>query len=225
MPVQIIAHRGASGERHENSMAAFHRAVETGADGIELDIHATRDGAFAVHHDPVIPGLGAIGTLRAADVVRHRLPNGEPVPLLPEVLTLAEAVDLRIEVKALDVRHDAALLELLAAAPDPRRCTVHGFDHRIVRRLGGRAPELRTGILLVARVLDPVAELAASGASALWQEWSQIDEELVTAVHQSGRAVIAWTVDEPAELMRLIAMGVDAVCTNVPARARALAVP
>ncbi len=203
-------------------MAAFHRAIELGADGIELDVHVTRDGAFAVHHDPDIPGLGPIASHRAREIVQHRLPTGEPVPLLPEVITLAEAVDLWIEVKALGAHHDDALLRLIAAAPEPRRCAVHSFDHRIVRRLGQRAPGLRTGALLVARLNDPVRELEASGAAALWQEWSQIDDELVAEVHASGRMLIAWTVDAPGDLERLGALGVDGLCTNVPGRARAL---
>ena len=58
MAIQVIAHRGASADALENSLAAFRRAVALGADGIELDVHSTLDGAFVVHHDPVVPAVG-----------------------------------------------------------------------------------------------------------------------------------------------------------------------
>ena len=83
---RIIAHRGASGYEYENSLAAFRRAVMLDADGVELDVHATRDGAFVVHHDRELPDVGAIPLLSLAEVRAARLRNGERVPLLSEVL-------------------------------------------------------------------------------------------------------------------------------------------
>ena len=226
MPIQVIAHRGASGLEYENSRAAFRRALALGADAIELDVHATLDGAFAVHHDPTLPGGGAIAELRARDVTSHRLPNGEAVPLLGEVLELIGAAEVWIEVKQMDERFDAALLDVLRAAPRPERCALHSFDHRIVARLGRKDPGRRLGALLTAYLLDPVRELEASGADTLWQERQMIDQELVDRIHASGRRIIAWTVDEPAELSRLAAMGVDGLCGNFPDRTRrALALP
>src|SRR6476660_9622179 len=170
MPIQVIAHRGASGLEHENSRAAFRRAVTLGADAIELDVHATLDGAFVVHHDPTLPGAGAIASLSARDVAALRLPNGEPVPLLADVLEFTESVDLWIEVKALGEQLDDALLELLRGAPRPERCAIHSFDHRIVARLGPKDPGRRRGALLAAYLVDPIAALVAAGADTLWQE-------------------------------------------------------
>ena len=226
MPTQVIAHRGASGVEHENTRAAFRRALELGADAIELDVHPTLDGAFAVHHDPTLRGAGAIAGLRARDVTTHRLPNGETVPLLGEVLELTGSAEVWIEVKEMGERFDAALLGVLRAAPAPERCAVHSFDHRIVARLGRKDPGRRLGALLTAYLLDPIGELEASGAGTLWQEHQLIDQELVDRIHASGRRIIAWTVDEPADLSRLAALGVDGLCGNFPDRIRrALARP
>lgn len=219
MFTRVIAHRGASGERHENSLAAFRRAVEVGADGIELDVHPTRDGAFAVHHDAVIPGAGAIADLSAREVTAARLPNGEPVPLLDEALAQAASLDVWVELKALDRRLDAALVGLLRAGPAPARYAVHSFDHRIIQRLSTRYAELRCGALATAYLMDPVRELADAGASVLWQEWNLIDQALADRVHDSGRSLIAWTVNASEDLVRLARLGVDGVCTNFPDRA------
>lgn len=220
MPIQVIAHRGASGLEYENSRAAFRRALALGADAIELDIHATLDGAFAVHHDPILPEAGPIADLPARDVTARRLPNGEQVPLLDEVLELTGSAELWIEVKALDQRFDDALLEVLRGSPWPERCAVHGFDHRIVARLSRKDPGRRFGALLAAYLIDPVAELAAAGADTLWQEHQLIDQALVDRVHESGRRIIAWTVNDAADVARLAALGVDGICGNFPDRMR-----
>ena len=84
----VIAHRGASGYEYENSRAAFRRAVMLDADGVELDLHATLDGALVVHHDPEIPGAGPIALLTRAEARQVRIPNGETLPLLSEILDL-----------------------------------------------------------------------------------------------------------------------------------------
>jgi glycerophosphoryl diester phosphodiesterase len=219
MAPQVIAHRGASAAAPENSLAAFRQAVALGADGIELDVHASADGALVVHHDPRLAGGDAIAELTLGAIRASKLPNGEPIPTLEEALQAAAPADVWVELKALDPAHDASLLERLRRAPHPDRCAVHSFDHRIVRRLSARHPELRCGALLAAYVMDPVRELTDSGASVLWQEWNLIDQRLVDRVHESGRTVIAWTVDGASDLGRLAAMGVDGLCTNFPDRA------
>ena len=215
----VLAHRGASGYEYENSRAAFRRAVALDADGAELDVHATRDGAIVVHHDPELPA-GRIATLSFDEARECQLPNGESVPLLAEVLEILGDREAWIEVKSLPPPHDASLLTVLASAPNPSRCAVHSFDHRIVRRLGKRQPALRTGVLLSAYVLDPIAVMESAGASVLWQEWHLIDEDLVNLAHASDREVIAWTVNEIGEMERLASMGVDGICGNYPDRVR-----
>lgn len=220
MPIQVIAHRGASGVEYENSRAAFRRALALGADAIELDVHATLDGAFVIHHDPILPEAGPIAELHARDVTARRLPNGEQIPLLGEVLELTGSAELWIEVKALDERFDDALREVLRGSLRPERCAIHAFDHRIVARLNRKDPGLRLGVLLAAYLIDPVAELAATGAGTLWQEHQLIDQDLVDRIHESGRRIVAWTVNEAAEVSRLAALGVDGICGNFPDQIR-----
>jgi glycerophosphoryl diester phosphodiesterase len=183
-------------------------------------VHATRDGALVVHHDPALPGKGTIARLSLADVRGARLPNGEPPPVLSEVLDLLGDHDAWVELKTLPEEHDDALLAALDAGPAPGRYAVHSFDHRIVRRLGARAPALRRGILLSAYVVNPDEVMRSAGATVLWQEWTQIDEALVNQVHDLGGEVIAWTVNETGDLERLARMGVDGLCGNYPDRIR-----
>jgi glycerophosphoryl diester phosphodiesterase len=218
--MHIIAHRGASGYEYENSRAAFRRAVMLDSDGVELDVHATQDGALVVHHDPDLPGVGPIATLTRAEVRQIRIRNGETLPLLEEVLDLLGEHDAWIEVKSLPPAHDEALLGILDAGPAPHRYAVHSFDHRIIRRLGEVRPALARGILLSAYLDDPVGALVSVGATTLWQEWQQVDQALVESVHAAGCRIIAWTVNEVGDLERLVRLGVDGLCSNYPDRIR-----
>ncbi len=215
-----IAHRGASGHAHENSPSAFRRAVELGADGVELDIHATSDGVLLVHHDPEVPGIGAIATRPAAAFAAYRLPNGEAIPTLPEALDILRGLDVWVELKTLPAQRDDELLRLLDTGPTPERYAVHAFDHRIIARLGERRPELRRGILLASYLLDNLAVLRGAGADTLWMEAHLIDDTLVEDLHQSGFQLVAWTANEEPEIRRLAALGVDGICGNFPDRIR-----
>jgi glycerophosphoryl diester phosphodiesterase len=190
------------------------------ADGIELDVHATCDGGLVVHHDVDIPGCGNIGRLTLAEARQIRIRNGEPLPLLSEVLELVGEREVWIEVKTLPEEHDRRLLAVMDAGPSPDRYAVHSFDHRIVRRLGETRPELRRGVLLSAYLDDPVAALRAVGATTLWQEWLQVDRDLIRRVHDAGGQVIAWTVNEIGDLERLARLGIDGLCGNYPDRIR-----
>jgi glycerophosphoryl diester phosphodiesterase len=221
----VIAHRGASGYEYENSRAAFRRAVMLDADGIELDVHATRDGGIVVHHDPDIPGVGPIAQLSLAEARKTRIRNGEPLPLLTEILALMGERDVWVEIKSLPAAHDQQLLDVLSSGPAPARYAIHSFDHRIVDRLGEARPSLRRGILLSAYLKDPVAVMRAVGATALWQEWQLVDQELVNLVHDSGGELIAWTVNELGDLDRMVRLGVDGLCGNYPDRIRVAIAP
>jgi glycerophosphoryl diester phosphodiesterase len=221
----VIAHRGASGYEYENSRAAFRRAIMLDADGVELDVHATRDGAIVVHHDPEIPGYGPIAQLSLAEARQIRIRNGEILPLLSEILDLVGNREVWVEVKSLPPVYDQQLLDILDLGPAPERYAVHSFDHRIVYRLGEKRPSLRRGILLTAYLREPVSVMRAVGATTLWQEWHLVDQELVNQVHDAESTVIAWTVNELGDLDRMVRLGVDGLCGNYPDRIRVAIAP
>jgi glycerophosphoryl diester phosphodiesterase len=214
---EIIAHRGASRERPENTLAAFARAAELGADGVELDVHLTADGILVVHHDAVpseapSPGLSgrAIPTLTANELRTFRV-GGEPIPTLAEVqAALPPKIALYCELKG---EHTAAAaVAMLAAARSA--VAVHAFDHRQVAEARRLAPSLPRGVLEASYHVDTTASLLSVAARDLWEYWEMIDRPLVDAVHAIGGRVIAWTVNDPAAMLRLAGMGVDALCTD-----------
>ncbi len=216
-----ISHRGLRHAAPENSIPAFTAAIEAGAEAIELDVHGSADGILFVHHDanpaPLEngePGPLAFADLTSAEISVMRLAGGVAIPTLDEVV---EAVDGRagifIEVKAAQIEEATArCLKRHIGRID--ELAVHSFDHRIVRRLAGLLPSVRTGILQVSYLVDSCAAMRLAGASDLWQQVDFIDAALVSGVHACSGRVVAWTANTEAQWERLEALNVDAICTD-----------
>jgi len=215
----VIAHRGASSIALENSLAAFRAAAGQGADGVELDVHATIDGEIVVHHDPSVLGL-PIAQARWRDLATVPLANGEPIPTLAQALDVLGKLKVFVEVKVLDPRWDDRLLAVLDRGPNPSGYAVHSFAFHVVRRLGQKRPALPRGVLSEVATRNPKQTLEDASAQTLWQERTTLDEALVETVRGLGAGIIAWTVDEPDDMQRFTRWGVDGICTNHPERAR-----
>lgn len=187
---------------------------------MELDVHATLDGELVVHHDPSIMGR-PIAQARMRDLSPLRLKNGEPLPTLAQALeVIGPKLKVFVEVKVLDPHWDDRLLETLDQGPNPAGYAVHSFAFHVVRRLGQKRPALPRGILSEVATRSPQQTLEDASAQTLWQERSTLDEQLVNTVHDLGAGIIAWTVDDPADLERFVRWSVDGICTNHPERAR-----
>ena len=217
----VIAHRGASRERSENTLPAFLRALDQGVQGIELDVHATRDHFVVVHHDAVprakAPSKALMGRpiadLTLAELREFKVSTDVGIPTLEEVLTaVGDRAEVFIEIKGRHIER-----QVVACVGDHgARYAIHCFDHRVVKRVRKLAPEIRTGILLASYLVESDAAMTAAGALDLWQQWEFIDEQLVADVHSIGGRVIAWTVNDKAKARELVRIRVDGLCTDLP---------
>jgi len=225
----VIAHRGASGERPENTLAAYQLAVEQGADMIEVDLHRTRDGAVVITHDEELAGLGGRGEIADATLAEVRALDaggGERVPTLAELLDgYGQRIALNLELKR-GTRAEYAELEAetLAALQSRSlldRVLFSSFYDPVLHRLRGLAPSARIGLLISRRHPERAIERAkAVGAEALHPDVTLVTRALVDDAHAAGLAVYSYTVDEPAEMERLLRLGVDGLFTNFPDRMR-----
>ena len=219
-PMAVHAHRGspdaALGVR-ENTLEAFFRARQLGADGVELDVRMTRDGALAVHHDAVIAGIGPICDLEAA-----QLP--EFVPLLPVVLDACVGLTVNIEIKNLpgepgfDPEECLAreVVEVVAAAGLTSSVVVSSFWPDTLVAVRDASPEMATG-LLVARWFEPaeaVGAATARGCTALHPSIDLVSGPLVAEAHDAGLSVAAWTINDPDRIRAMGEFGVDTVITD-----------
>ena len=134
------------------------RAIELGAEAIELDVHGTSDGTVVVHHDPTVnaPDLAtrAIAGLSYTELRNFRLDEGVEIPTLAAVLdAVGTDATVYVEIKAPSIEP----LVVRIIREHNARCAVHSFDHRIVKTVKSIFPAVRTGVLQVARHVDPVA--------------------------------------------------------------------
>jgi glycerophosphoryl diester phosphodiesterase len=226
----LIGHRGAPRERPENTLPSFLRALEQQADGIELDVHCTKDRVVVVHHDEIpraTPPSGRLAGMRIDALTFDEL-QGFSVRGLALISTLAEALavikgraDVFIELKGAGIERE--VVDVIRASIAPARCAVHSFDHAQVARARALAPEIRGGILFDRPVADPAAAMRASNALDVWPSREHVSEELVRAVHDAGGRVIPWTVNDASQAVALAALGVDGLCTDfLPALRTAL---
>jgi glycerophosphoryl diester phosphodiesterase len=214
-----IAHRGAPREYPENTLPSFARAIELGADGIELDAHATRDGVVVVHHDPVPRATAAdrrlvgraIADLTHDELRAFSVAPGVGIPTLAEVLSLVGgAAVVYVELKGAGIERQ--VIDVIRESP--AQCAVHSFDHAAVARAKTLAPEIRRGLLFSRRPRDPVVAMEGAGALDAWPEWPLVDQDFVTSVRRIGGSVIAWTVNDAAAARHLTSIGVDGLCTD-----------
>ena len=220
MSPEIIAHRGASHERPENTLAAFTRAAELGADAVELDVHLSSDGRLVVHHDPTVQGSflpKAIRSLTFADLREFGV-RGEPIPTLDEVITaIGGRLRIYCELKGAGTADAAAAL----LAPLGNGAAVHSFDHRMIAEAARVAPELPRGVLETSYHRDTGFPMRDVGARDLWQHEALIDAEMISLVHAAGGRVLAWTVNDPDRARELTRIGIDGLCTDDVAATRA----
>ncbi len=230
-----MAHRGFSRDGLENSMAAFRAAVELGFRHLETDVHTTADGVLLLFHDEtldrVTDGRGRISELPAEAVARARIGGVEPIPLFEELATAFPDVRLNLDVKDWNsVDALAAAIEryglhdrvLIASFSDRRRRAVLKQLSRPAAGSAGivsNALFVLLGPVLPASLLRLTAGRALRGVQALQVPVSYgavpvVTPGFVRRAHRHGLQVHVWTVNDPAEMHRLLDLGVDGIVTD-----------
>jgi len=230
----ILAHRGASHQAPENTLAAFRLAAEMGADGIEFDVQLCKDGEAVVIHnftlDETTDGKGRVKDLTLAELQTLDAGGwyatefaGERIPTLAQVLhELGPRLLLNIELKAAGPFSDGLEVEVVRLVEDTHmahRVIISSFNPAALWRVRRLNRNMATGLLyapdmpryLRGRWLQPLARPAA-----LHPRWDMIDEQAVAAAHRQGLAMRPWTCDDPVGMRRLISWRVDAIITNCP---------
>lgn len=240
----VIAHRGASGVAPENTLAAFRRAAEIGASFIETDLHLSRDARLVALHDETLDrttnGSGPVAakTLedlrrldagawfrgQAADGASGKF-AGERIPTIEEVLAFGREHDLGLylEIKAQGASGaEHAVVGAVRAANEVGRTVVLSFDPGVIARVRKYEPLLMTGLLFSERLPDVVTKAVGAGARQLLPRADRVTPELVEEAHGNDLKVVAWTVDDPTQMKRLMAAGVDGIITDYPGELMAM---
>lgn len=239
----ILAHRGASAEAPENTLAAFDLAQRQGADGIELDVRLSADGVPVVIHDARLErtttGTGRVETLTARELRRldagswfnKRHPararvrfRGLRIPLLSETLSWVKDrgclayVELKRERNG-NTGFEEKVLKVIHGAGVAASVVVISFDPEVL----GRVRNLHDGIALgldCTRALAAVRRAQAAGAQVVLPLGALVTGPFVRRAHAQGLRVVPWGAETPRAWRRLLASGVDALITNRPAALR-----
>jgi glycerophosphoryl diester phosphodiesterase len=231
----IIAHRGASAHAPENTLEAFQRAVELGAPFIETDLHLTRDARLVAIHDRVLQrttnGVGAVREHTLAELRRldaglwfDRKFGGQRIPTLEEVLAFGREHDVAFY---LEIKYEAdwgmhrVLVAAIQAAGAPAGTVVISFDPGALAAVRELDASITTGLLSERSGGDLVKMALEVGARQICPRHDTVTRELVDGAHAENLHVATWTVNEPADMLAMIALGVDGVMTDVPDRLRA----
>jgi glycerophosphoryl diester phosphodiesterase len=232
----VIAHRGASGERPENTLSAYALAIEQGADMIEIDLHRSLDGVVMIHHDAELARLGGEGAIEDRTAAELALLNAspgaavhEPIPTLLDVLeAFGDRIEFNLEIKVdrsgapYGGLEETVLAELEARGLLPRML-LSSFSDAVLERVRALSSRARLGVLVAPRAPRRILERARQvQAEAVHPHTALVTANLVRRAHAEGLRIYPYTEDDPGRLNRLLDLGVDGVITNHPARLRRL---
>ena len=230
---KVWAHRGASGYVPENTLDAFQKAVEMGADGIELDVQMTKDGELVVIHDETIDrvsdGKGWVKDYTYAELKKFNFNKTHPeyereeIPTLEQVYLLIKPTNLMInvEIKTGIVFYpeiEERVLELTESLGMSDRVVYSSFNHYTIQKIKKLKPEAETGMLYedgIVNAVDYACDILKADAlhPADFNVWYP---EFLDQCRKRNRRVHVWTVNDEQQMRTFCEAGVDAIITNYP---------
>src|SRR4029077_10981618 len=208
----VIAHRGASGNAPENTLAAFRKAVALGATFIETDLQLSRDARFLAIHDATVNrttnGQGAVHEMTLADLRKLDAGSwfgsefaGERLPTLEEILEFSKKNDVVFYLEIKPGRSwggEHALVGALRESGEIPRAVVISFDPSVVLNLRKIEPTLMTGLLFDGQIEKPIRKAVEVGARQLVARGDLVTPALLAEARKSDVQVVCWTVNHPA---------------------------
>ena len=228
----VVAHRGASAYRPENTLASYKEAIRLGAKVAETDVHMSSDGHVVIIHDPTTDRTTGVAhvvsdttwaELRTLDAGSWFAPEfkGEPLPELGELLDLTHHKIVQI----IEIKAGAGVVDAVRTTIDARgmrpEVIIFSFDASAVAEARRQMPDVPGVYLLEAAsgdkyTPDDVARVAATGANAAGFSAARLNPETVKAAHDAGYPVFVWTVNEPTKALEARDLGADLIITNAP---------
>jgi glycerophosphoryl diester phosphodiesterase len=243
---QLFGHRGASGEAPENTRVSFERALAQGVPYLEMDCHASADGEIVIHHDDTLDrttdAQGPIRARRFAELLQidagHGFSadagrshpfrgHGVRVPRLVDVLRAFPEARINLEVKQADPPIAEEVVRLIRRERAERRVLLAAEDEAILAKLRALDPGTALG-----SSLEDVVQFVRAGAEGRLSSFEPrghalqvpthalgrplVTREFVEMAHERGLLVHVWTINERAEMRRLLELGVDGLMSDFP---------
>ncbi len=213
-----IGHRGARAYEPENTLRSFRRAIELGADAVELDVRKTRDNEIVVIHNADVnkttDGSGAVNELTLEEIKRFVTEKGEQVPTLEEVLdSVGKLVKLLVELKENGIEEQ--VIDLIRKKRLTENVIIVSFHEDTLRKVRELSDEVATGLIYV-RHKNPIQAALELKAEYLLPLYRFTHSANVKKAHEKGLKVIVWTINKPEEVEEYKKKGVDGIATDRP---------
>lgn len=227
-----IAHRGFSGRYPENTMLAFQKALDAGADGIEFDVHLSKDGELVIIHDELLDR-----TTNAAGLVRDRtlrelreldasadfpgVYGKNQIPTLEEYFELIRGKNIltNIEIKTGVIWYpgiEKKVLDVVDRFGRRKDTIISSFNHFSILRMKELAPDIVCGFLEESRIIGPAAYCARHGVECWHPLCYDMTEDVVRELREQNIQINAWTVNRREDMEDMLRKGIDGVITNFP---------
>ena len=243
--VAVIAHRGFSGAAPENTLAAFKKALDLGVDGIELDVHQTKDNVIVVIHDKTIDrttnGRGKIAEFSLDEIKKHDAGSWfapefsrEKIPTLEEVIQLVNGkAIIYIEVKKGDSLYEGMserLIELIDKYSARKWCILHSFEDEVLKDIYHadktfpifktvEVPDFAAGFYVKKMAFNnPITHYKSFLGFNM--NHNVVTHSVVKSLHKKNLKLIVWTVNDPLHIEKMLNMGVDGIISNFPDRVK-----
>ncbi len=236
--VIFIAHRGASGQGHspENTLPAFKEAIKIGVDCVECDVHCTKDGQVVVMHDAALNRTtdtkGSIVNMTLDEIKKADAGSwfssdfaGVRVPTLSELLKITKGKVINvIEIKPENITEK--VIKEVEKASAINDVILQSFYPQAVKAVNELNPKIPRALLIggqiriskMTGIMSLIQQTLEVGATALNVTSKIVSQKLIDEVHKRAMSIWAWTVDDQAEMKKLMEMGIDGITSNYPER-------
>lgn len=233
---KIFAHRGASGYAPENTISAFKKAIDLKADGIELDVHLSKDGKLVVMHDENLKRTtnktGLISDYTLSELKQFDAGSwfssefqGEKIPTLEEVFDLICPTDLiiNIEIKSgyrIYPNIEQKVLKCIKDFNMKNRCIISSFDHYSLVRVKELEPNIKTGLLYGESLYEPWEYAKSVSVNALHPDYNTFDKDFIKEAFKHKFEINPYTVNNDDAIKFLASNMITGIITNYPDKAR-----
>ncbi|MFZ9027371.1 MAG: glycerophosphodiester phosphodiesterase [Crocinitomicaceae bacterium] len=224
----VFAHRGASGYELENTISAFHKAIELNAKAVELDVFKCASGEIVVFHDVSLERLSlsedSIERLTISEINEVQLVGGEKISTLDKVLKLlmGSEILINIELKGVNTANGVQqLIDKLGLSEESLRSrfVISSFNWDELKQMRSLNKSIPIAVLTDASPVEAIGFAEEIQAIAINPNAADVSYSAVEQIHKAGFKVYPWTVNEPGVLKNLIFMGVDGVFSDFPDKA------
>jgi glycerophosphoryl diester phosphodiesterase len=217
-----IGHRGANGYEPENTMVSFQKAIEMGADGIELDVHLSADGHLIVIHDETIDrttnGKGAVNQLTMQELKLFRINEKYEIPTLDQVFDLVDKrCFINIELKNQDTAEQVVqLIEYYISDKNWNytRFLVSSFDWNALQQIRFSNEDIRIGVLTETDMDLAISFARFIKAETLHPDFQLLTNEYTAKIQEKGIRVFPWTVNDKEDIQKMKSFKVDGIITD-----------